>query len=126
MSIHEVEYCSTTNLMQTRLPIEENNIAVNEMTFYDISDAKTIRYGSFVSKLQIFLKAVTTSGHVVCPGVHIATLAHSSPQGIDIVGRNPFGICEYLANALRYGDFVDAEIGVWRDDCSPGEIYALS
>ena len=56
----------------------------------------------------------------------ITSIADRLLQSIDIVCCNAFRVCEDLGYTLGYGDLIDPQVRIRRDDSTAGEVDTLS
>lgn len=111
--------------MQTGLTVEKDNVTVDDMSFDNIANAQPVRDRRSVTELQELLEAAAAGRHVVRAGVHIAAVANRLLQHLHIMRRDALRVRQDLRNTLRHGDFVNTQIGIWRDDCSTREVDTL-
>ena len=111
--------------MQTRLSVEEHDVAVNDMSLDDVTDLEAVRNSSPVAELEILLKPITPSCHIVRAGVNIASVSNGPLQHLDVVRCHAFRICQYLRNSLRHRHLVDTQVWVRRDDRTSREIHTF-
>ena len=100
-------------LVQTRLSIEQHDIAIAYMSFDNVSHTEI--GGNVVPharELEKALETITTVDVVVGAWMCICTVAHSRAHRFDIVRKDTFRICENLGDAFRHGDFVDGQVRI--------------
>lgn len=110
--------------MQTGLSIEQHDISIDDVPFYDVPHRKVISNCSPISKPQKLL--ILAARDKVRAGMDVRPVAHGGFEGLDVVHCHAFGVGEDLGDALGDGDLVDAQVGVGRDDGAAGEVDALS
>ena len=88
------------------------------MAFNGVSNPQPIRDGIPVPKLQILLETTTPRRHIVRSGVNITPIPHRLLQQLDIMRRHPLRLRQNLRNTFRYGDLVDVQVRIRRDNRS--------
>lgn len=65
------------HLVQTRLTIEQNDVPIDNMPFYNVANPQAVRNGSTIAELQVFLESAAARRDVVRTRVNVATVAYS-------------------------------------------------
>jgi hypothetical protein len=112
------------NLVQTGLPIEENNITIHNMTFNDITNSQPICNRSPIPKAQKLL--VVASCHEIGSRVYLSSVSYRLSQSPDVVRRNSFWIGQDLGYTLWNCHLVNAKVRIRRNDGPSREINTLS
>ena len=110
-------------LVQRRLPIEEDVVAVNHMPVHDVALVQIDHVGVDVPQRDhpLLLLDEDRLGTRVFRAV--ADVHH---QAVAVVGRHDFGLREVCRNLFRNAELVDVNVGVGRDDGAGGEIDSLA
>lgn len=111
-----------TNLVQTRLSIEQCNIPIDDMPLDDITIPQPICDSIPIPKLQILLEPIAPRRDIIRSRMDITPIPHRLLQLLNVVAGDAFGVCEDLRDALRHRDFVDPKIRVGRDDRAPRKV----
>ena len=109
-----------THLVQRRLSVEENDIAVAQVPFDDPSvfDLLAEVFGIDVGDLDT---AAVRTDHIV--GARIVLAVHDVvPEEFDVARRGCFRDRQDLGDRQRHADFIDTQVGFRRDDRTGGEI----
>jgi len=111
--------------MKTRLTIEKHDIAIDNMSFNNVTVLETIRNCPSVSKLEVLFKTVASSSDIVSTRMPIASISHGFAESVYVEASHALGIRQNLCNTFRDGNLVYAKVWIWRDDCTSREIDAL-
>lgn len=106
-------------LVQTGLPIEEHDVAVDDMSLNDIANPKTVRDSSSVAELEILLKSVAPRGDIVRTRMDVTPVPNRFLQHVNVVWSDTLRVCQDLGDALWHRDLVDSQIRVRGDDRTP-------
>jgi hypothetical protein len=111
--------------METRLPVEKYDIAIDNMSFDNVTVLETVCNCPSVSKLKVLFKTVTSSSNIVGTRVLIASISHSIAESVYVEASHALGIRQNLCNTFRDGNLVYAKVRIWRNDSTSREIDAL-
>ena len=110
-------------LVQRRLPIEEDVVAVNHVAVNNVALVEVDHVGVDVPQRDhpLLLLDEDRLGTRVFRAV--ADVHH---QAVAVVGRHDFGLREVCRNLFRNSELVDVNVGVGRDDGAGGEVDTLA
>src|ERR1700712_3433409 len=115
-----------TEFMQRRLSVEQDNVAVLEMSLYYIPDLKILGLPVFSSKFQGDFVIRILLNDLLSTRVYIWSIFHALPQLFYILFLNSFGVCKIFGNQNRDCDLIDSQIRIRRNDSSTREVNTLS
>ena len=111
-------------LVERRLAVEENNVAVDEMAVHDIAltELDTLR----IHLTQVDRAILTRELYRLCTRMLIRTIANLFHKALAILERHTLGECEIGGNLRRNAEFVELNVGVRCDNGTGREVNALA
>lgn len=115
-----------SNLVKAGLAIEQNDVAVYNVPFHDVSYPQAVSNGIPIPEFEVLLESVVASGDIVGARMDVAAVAHRMLELDNIVQRYSLGIRQYFGDTFGNRDFVNAQIRVRGNNSASGEINTFS
>jgi hypothetical protein len=113
------------HLVQARLSVEEQHVAVLEVALDDVPELEFARDPSPVAVLQV-LRPAGLEPHEVRARVAVHAVSDALAHGLDVVPGDHLGVRHHLRDVERHPHLVDPEVRIRGDHRPPAEVHALA